>query len=60
MYIEIHGDSVLLYQNPSVWLDTLDASNWDRKPPNLTIDMVCNHSAISVTYVRSDFITHMH
>ena len=31
-----HTDSVLLYHNPSVWLDMRDASSWDRIPVDFT------------------------
>ena len=32
MYIVIYWQTVSLYHNPSVWLDTWDASSWDRNP----------------------------
>ena len=56
---------VLCYQKTncfvvsSVWLDTQNASSWDKYPSNITLDMVSNHAAISVTYVVSGFKTHM-
>ena len=36
---------IYLYHNSSVWLDTLDAWNWDRNPPNFTLDLVSDRSA---------------
>ena len=32
IYIVIHSQTVSLYHNTSMWLDTWDASNWDRNP----------------------------
>ena len=52
IYIVIHRQSVSLYQNSSIWLDTQDASNWDRNPPNFTLDLISNSSAISTTCIR--------
>ena len=40
IYIVIHRQTVLLYHNSSVRLDTQDASNWDWNPPNFTLDLV--------------------
>ena len=40
VYIIIHRDTVSLYHIFSVWLDTPDASSWDRNLPNDTQDMV--------------------
>ena len=40
IYLVIHRQTVLLYHNSSVWLDTLEISCWDRKPPNLALDLV--------------------
>ena len=60
IYIIFHRQTVLLYYNSSVWLDTLDASSWDRIPPTFLLDLVSNHSAISVTYVRSGIIKQMY
>ena len=40
VYIVIHGRTVSLYNNFSVWLHTLDASSWDRNLPNFTLDLV--------------------
>ena len=45
--IVIHGQTVSLHQNSSGWLDTLDASSWDRNPSNF----VSNHLAISFIYI---------
>ena len=58
--IVLHRQTVLMYENSSVWLDTQDASSWDRKPPNFTLDLVSNPSAFSVTYVSSGMITHLY
>ena len=40
-------------------LDTQEASSWDRKPTNFTLDMLANHWAISVTSVSSEIIAHI-
>ena len=36
IYIVIHRQTVSLYHNSSVWLDTRDASSWDRNPADFT------------------------
>ena len=46
VHIVIHGATVSLYPNSSVWLDTRDASSWDRNPPKFTLDLASNRSAI--------------
>ena len=43
IYIVINRQTVSLYHNSSVWLDTRDASSWDRNPPNFTLDLVCTY-----------------
>ena len=50
IYIVIHWQTVSLYHNTSVWLDTLDAWSWDGKPPNFTLDLVSYRSAIPFFY----------
>ena len=60
IYNVIYRQIVLLYHNYSMWLVTQDASSWDRKPPNFTLDMVSNYSAISATGVSSGIIRHMY
>ena len=47
IYIVIHRQTVSLYPNSSVWLDTPDASNSDCNPPNFMLDIVSYRSAIS-------------
>ena len=37
VYIVIHRQTVSLYHNSLVWLDTQDALSWDRNPPNFTL-----------------------
>ena len=59
-YIVIHRQAVSLYHNSSAWLDTQDASSWDRNTPNPTLDMVSNRSAISVTYVSRGIVIHIY
>ena len=59
MYIVIHIQTVSLYHNFSVWLDTSDTSSWNRNPPNFTLDLPYNCSAISVTYDSSGISTYM-
>ena len=46
IYIYCHPQTVSLYHNFSARLDTQDASGWDRNPPNFTLDMAFNCSAI--------------
>ena len=58
IYIVIHRQTILLYHNSSVWLDTQDASSWDWNLPNFTLDLITNCSAISAIYVSSGIITH--
>ena len=41
IYIVINRQTVSLYRNSSVWLD---ASSWDRNPPNFTLDLISYHS----------------
>ena len=38
IYIVIHRQTVLFYQNSSVWLDTQDARSRDRNPSNIMLD----------------------
>ena len=45
IYIVIHRQTVSLYHNSSVWLDTLDAWSWDQNPPNFTLDLVLYRTA---------------
>ena len=37
-----------------------DASSCDRNPPNFTLDMVSNHSAILATDIGLGIITHLY
>ena len=60
MYIAPHRQTVSLYHNCSVWLDTQDASRWDWNPHNFTLYMVTNLSAISAIYIISGIITQMY
>ena len=60
IYIVIHRQVVSLYHKYKEWLDTQGASSWSRNPPNFTLDMVSNHSAISMTYVSPEIITPMY
>ena len=45
IHIVTHRQTVSLYHNFSVWLDTLDAWIWDQNPPNFTLDLVSYCSA---------------
>ena len=47
IYILILRQTVSLYHNSSVWLDTQDAASRDWNPPNFTLDFVSYRSAIS-------------
>ena len=38
MYIVIHRQTVLFYQNSSVWLDMQDARSRDQNLSNFTLD----------------------
>ena len=60
IYIVIHRQTVSLYHNSSLQLDTQDASSWDRNQPNFTQDILSNISTISATYVSSGIIKHMY
>ena len=60
IYIVIHIQTVSLYPNSSVWLDTQDAASRDRNPPNFTLNIVSNRSVISTTYASSGIITHLY
>ena len=60
MYIVIHKETVSLYHNSSVWLDTQDAPSWDRNPSNFMLGIVSNCSAISTTYVSLGIMTHIY
>ena len=54
LYIYIYNidrQTVSLYHNSSVGLDTPDASSWNWNLLNFTLDLVSYRSAISVTYV---------
>ena len=44
VYIVIHRQTVSLYHNSSMWLDTWDAWSWDRNPPNFTLGLESDHS----------------
>ena len=39
-YCVIHRQTVSLYHNYSVWLDTENASSWGRDLPNFTLALV--------------------
>ena len=54
IYIVLHRQTVSLYHNFSVWLDTLDASSWNRNPPNcMYVRLITYRSAIGdLTSVR--------
>ena len=51
-YIVIHRQTVSLYHNSSEWIDTQDASSWDRNPPNFTLDLISYHSDNLATNVH--------
>ena len=44
MNIVIHRQTVSLYHNFSVWLDTQDIWSLVRNPPNITLDLVSDRS----------------
>ena len=43
-YIVIHRQTIPLYYNSSVWLDTKDAWSWDRDSPNFTLGLASDRS----------------
>ena len=45
--IAMYRQTVSLYHNSSVWLDTQDPSSWDRNPSKFTLDLVSYYSASS-------------
>ena len=45
IYIVIHRQTVSLYRNSSVWLDTQGAWSWDQNTTNFTLDLVSYRSA---------------
>ena len=49
--IYCHPQTVSLYHNSSVWLDTKDASSWDQNPPNFTLDLIIIPLGQQATYV---------
>ena len=51
VYILTHRKTLSLCHNSSVWLDTQDASGWDRNSTSVTLDITYNQSAILLTYV---------
>ena len=53
IYIVIYRQTVSLYHNSSVWLDTQDTSSWEWNPPNF-ISLLSPQA----TYVSSGIITH--
>ena len=57
IYIIIHRQTVSLYYNSSVWLDTQDVWSWDWNLPNFTLDLVFYCSA-SRQHVSSGIIRH--
>ena len=58
IYIYCHLQAVSLYNDSPVWLDTQNATSWDRNAPNFTLDLVSYRSAISATYDNSGIIKH--
>ena len=58
IYIVIHRQTVSLYHNSTVWLDTQDSSSWDQNLPNFTLDLVSDCSDVLATYISSGIITH--
>ena len=59
IYIYIHGQTVLLYQNPSVWLDTQNALNWNPNPADFTsniLSLYYRHLCVSKEFLRYIFI----
>ena len=55
IYIVIFRQTVSLYHNSSVWLDTQDASSRDWNPPNFTLDLLLSPQP---THTSSGIITH--
>ena len=57
-YIVIHKQTVLLYHNSSVGLDTQDTSSWDQNPPNFTLDLVSYCTSIREFCISFRLYTH--
>ena len=52
----IHKQTVSLYHNSPVCLDTQYASSWDWNPPIFAFELVSYRSAVKSTYVNSGII----
>ena len=59
IYIHFHPQTVLLYHNFSVWLNTQDASSWDWNLPIFMLELLSYCSAISMTYISLGIIIHL-
>ena len=56
----IHRQTVLLYHNSSVWLDTLYASSWNRNQPNFTLDQEHTAQPFSDLMSAQEFNAYMY
>ena len=56
----IHRQTVLLYQNSSVWLDTLDSQSWDQNPADSNANPRFYHSATRKPAQAKEFETLMY
>ena len=52
VYIVIHRQTLWLYHNFSVWIDTQDASRWDRNPTNFMLQKTENIWKLEVFYFK--------
>ena len=57
-YIVIQRQTVLLYPNSSVWLDTEDAWSRDRNPPWLYVRLITIQLSLQANHIRSGIIRH--
>ena len=58
-YIVMHRQTLSLYHNSNVWLETRDASSWDRNPADFTPIRYLYRAAISNLSWSKGILTHM-
>ena len=60
IYIVIHRQTVLFYQDSSVWLDMQDTRSRDRNPSNFTLDCVSDHSSTKRTTLAKGILRYFY
>ena len=58
IYIVIHIQTVSLYHNSSVWLDTLGAGSWDWNPSQLYVRLIIILLSQQANHISSGIIRH--